>query len=203
MRRKRQVAGFAAAALSVLLGGCLSPRSGPEARFYQLQPDLPGPQGAWPEGHPAILVGPVEIAPYLDRPQMAKRIGPTEIQYDELNRWAEPLAKNIGWVLTQNLSSLLDDRPVRLFGMPHASGEHAMVAIRVSRLDGRPNGTATLQAEWSILSPQSDLPTRGGSSRLDIDVPGSEIADVVAAQSTLLADLSRQIADSLQDDPDD
>jgi len=191
-----------AGGLGLLLCGCLGPRPGPPARFYQLQPGVRGSEDPLPAGRPAVGVGPVELAPYLDRPQMATRVGATEIRYDELHRWAEPLAKNINWVLAENLAGLLPDRSVRILDTRFAGGDAVQIAIRILRLDGVPGGAAALHATWSLTGPLPDGAPAGGSLRLDADVPGPGVSDVVETLGALLADLSRRIAEDLADRPE-
>jgi uncharacterized lipoprotein YmbA len=133
---------------------------------------------------------------------MAARVGATEIRYDELNRWAEPLAKNINWVLAENLAGLLPDRSVRILDARFAGGDAAQIAIRILRLDGAPGGAAALHASWSLTGLLPDGAPTGGSLRLDADVPGPGVSDVVETLGALLADLSRRIAEDLADLPE-
>lgn len=48
-------------------------------------------------------VWPVSIPPYLDKRGIAVKVSPTELNYSEWNRWAEPVEKGFSRVLTEDL----------------------------------------------------------------------------------------------------
>ena len=55
----------------------------------------------------AIGVGPVRLPGYLDQDQIVTRISQNRFTLSDANRWAEPLEDNMGHVLAQNCSMLL------------------------------------------------------------------------------------------------
>lgn len=182
-----------------LLVGCLGTRSSESARFYRLQSVLPTTEAEPASDGQAIAVGPVEVAPYLRRPQMASRVSPHEVRYSELHRWAEPLDKNIGWVVAENLSGRLPGRSVFLFGSPHAVGAGSiLVEVRVTRLEATPEGKALLRASWAVMGGKQDVAPATQVFSSDIDIEGATPEDIVAAISALLGSLSEDIAEELR-----
>ena len=78
-----------------LLTGC--GRSIPP-RFYVLSPLPRGQQVSAPDKPLVIGIGPVELPPYLDRPQIVSRPDANRIALAEFDRWAEPLASSFSGV---------------------------------------------------------------------------------------------------------
>jgi uncharacterized lipoprotein YmbA len=70
------------------------------------------------------------------------------------------------------------------------------VAIDISRFDGIAGGQAILQARWRILSGGGNLRASQGIV-LKEPWPGSDFNSLVKAQSLLLAQLSREIAEGV------
>ena len=182
--------------LSLGLTGCFSPS--PPARFYQLRPTAET-TGVSPSGQGlSVVVGPVEVAPYLSRPQMAWRQSPHELSYDEMNRWAEPLRRNIATVLASNLSRALGTESVAIFPWDRSIDADVRVAVSLLILEGEPGGKAQLTARWLMAEKDVEKPVASDTVRLEVPVQGDTVGDVVAAESALLGQLSDQIADAIQ-----
>jgi hypothetical protein len=136
-------------------------------------------------------VGPVTLAPHLDRPQMVSRRG-TEIHLDELERWAEPLADGIARTLAENLEKMLASDRLWLYPWPPSAPVDVHVAVDVRRFDDEGDGTARLSARWTLFGAGGMLAT----GRFDRREPSASAdpAATVEALSRALAELSREIA---------
>src|SRR5215468_100727 len=99
-----------------VLTGCSFGRQ-PPTRLYVLTA-LPAteaaPAGAATHGL-AVVVGPVDLPQYADRPQVVTGNTSNELHPAALAQWAEPLADNFVRVLAENLSLLLDTDRVAVF----------------------------------------------------------------------------------------
>ena len=138
--------GFAlfAAGCSLLRGPTTVPTT-----FYVLSAtDEPGQV---PAGRELTLgLGPIHLPPYLERPQMVRRVAPNELVFDEFNRWSEPLKENFVRVLANDLDRLLGVE--RMIGYPWYSNT-PMLAGRCTMWKNLPNGIDSNQpttvAWWS------------------------------------------------------
>ena len=182
------------ATLCVALTGCITPDPTPEAHFFQLQPSSDREPISDDIDIGPLLVGPVEVADYIDKPQIARRVGEHQIVYDEGNRWAESLEKNVSSVIVENLSSFLGKDEVYPFASIHAGEARASVEIRISRFEGTPGEWAILHAAWTVSSQNENVGAQGRRVQLEERVVDSSIKQVVAAQSKLLEEFSRIIA---------
>ena len=148
-----------------------------------------------------LAVGPVRLAPYLDRNDLAIRLSADEIRYSDGERWAEPLERNVTNVLALNLSRLLGT--ARVFAYPQPAGllPAYQIDVEIGRLDTTRGGEATLAAHWTIenLGTRDLLASR--DSYLTRAAAGSGTPAAVAALSGVLAELTQEIASTVRDLP--
>ena len=190
---------FALCLLGVMvlsLTGCITPAPGPESRFYQLQPVLGAPAGDQQPEEVLVRIGPVAVAEYLDHPQMVSRVSEHEVSYDELRRWAGSLDENIAAVIAANVASAVPTvRVVPYSGLPAPNFAIALsVSIHIARLDRYAGGKVVLQASWAVISKERDAAPTTGAVRFEKTAASSSTEDMVATQSELLGDLSKEIA---------
>jgi uncharacterized lipoprotein YmbA len=181
----------------LLFGGCLG-RS-PTTEFYSLRAVEVATRAstAQDEGV-AIGVGPVRLPRFLQRPQLARRSGESEIQYDEFRRWAGGLDDELVRVLGANLSTLLETERVVVYPAEAPFPLAYRVIIDVERFEAGPDDAVTLNARWVVLpgGPGDALAVQ----RTDLvqAARSGAPADLVAAHSAAAAALSRAIADRLR-----
>ena len=196
-----------AVAIVVLVTGCsmLSPQPDP-SRFFVLNAIAPPtedtPSATSNGARPLTLaVGPVRLAPYLDRNDLAIRLSADEIRYSDGERWAEPLERNVTNVLALNLTRLLGNARVVVYPEPAGRRSAYQIDVEIDRLDSTRAGEATLAAHWTI----EDLGTRdllaSRDSYFTRAAGGTGTPAAVAALSSVLAELSQEIASTLRDLP--
>ena len=122
--------------------------SSPPVRFYGLDP-----VSAVGDDKPSDVimgVGPISIPEYLRRPQIVTRTAGNQLEVAEFDRWAEPVDRAFGRVLTLNLDALLDS--VIAIQFP----THILVTMdyrmlgRVARFDMDAGGETVLDVQWAI-----------------------------------------------------
>ncbi|HEY8240796.1 MAG TPA: PqiC family protein [Kiritimatiellia bacterium] len=175
---------------ALAVSGCA--RTSP-ARFFTLEP------AAAPAAQPAakafvLAVGPMVVASHLDRPQIATRTGPHELHFDHYHRWAEPLKDSIPTVLSDNLRAALPEASLVQYPGSETLAFDWRVVIQVIRFDATLGGDATLRAGWMILTQGGDSQEGGGMFEKSLPVASSDYAQLVDAESRLLALLSEDIA---------
>jgi len=199
----RQEGSIGALSMSLLLVAVLIPLAGcgktAPSRFYALSPAGASDARAVPENR-SLTVGVtyVKMPDYLDRPQIATRIGPNELRFDDFNRWAEPLKENFSRVLAENLSVLLGTDKVIISTRGGVFSVDYQVWVEVTQFDANAAGDVSLVAKWSVLQPEEKKPliTKRSTFSEPAAAPGYEA--MVAAGSRAVADLSREIAEALR-----
>lgn len=139
-----------------------------------------------------VMVRSVELAHYLDRPEIIRHSAPYELKFSEYERWGEGMRDMVTRVLVENLAIRLPKCEVFAGAGPLTLRARATVEVEISRFDADPDGTVILAARWAV---QRD--GKGGRLRSErIRVPGtsSETAQLVAAMSEALGQLGDRIA---------
>lgn len=118
------------------LTGCLSPGSSPDVRYFRLTAPVTEPSAEPSGSSPSLVVGPMEVSPYLRRPQIAERQGVNEIVYREFERWAEPLERNVTEVVAQILSQRRGTPSIQAFSPGQSSGKESLnLPLRLEQFD--------------------------------------------------------------------
>jgi len=186
--------------LSVLLlslAACVGGTT-PPSQFYMLEPisDLGhGPAGAVKK--PIVILSPVRVPHYVDRPQIVTATGKNVYQLSELNRWAEALDHNINRVLAQNLTFLVPAEVV--FSNSSNTAERVKFRLSVNILEFHvdPRGQAGLKAQWRITRQDGTALNR----QVSYQAPASttDYSVMVRALNECLDRLSRDLAAELHD----
>jgi len=149
--------------------------------------------------HIGILVGPIRMAMYLDRTDIVIRNSRNEIEIADFATWAGPVRENFSRVLAENLSLWLNTKKVAIFPGSKLPIFNYSIGINVTRFDGRPGDKAHLRARWVILDKKRKNMLLNEHTVLSHPTENDSIAAMVAAQSRLLADFSREIAVAIKD----
>ena len=179
----------------LMLTGCIG-RKSPEVTYYSLftMEQLGDVQAI--ASHPELRlgIGPVSIPDSLKRSQVATRQHGNQYAFDEFNRWAGVLEKDLTSVLGDNLGDLLGVEKVGYFPWMHYFKPTYRVVIDVVRLDGALDGEAVLSARWAVTDADGKEFLAGGKSDYRRPLQGSDYAALVEAESLLVAELSKKVA---------
>jgi uncharacterized protein len=185
---------IAPALLPLLLCALLAACSSAPSHYYVLsampQPPRPQPQSL---AGTTVAIGAIRLPGALDRPQIARRIGPNQLDYSETERWAGPLGEMIRRVLAADLRPLLPPGTV-LIASNSAAPANLAIAIDIARFDADKFGEVTLAADWEALG--KDGVIIGTPANVQIVEPGagSDPAAVAATMSRAVAALAARIA---------
>jgi uncharacterized lipoprotein YmbA len=176
----------------------------PPPHYYTLSPlpaaDRGGPQAPGAKA-PAILVGPIRFPPYLDTTGIVTRTSDNAIEVAQLNLWAGPLAETFPRVLADNLSILLATDLVSVYPrLPHQTADYQVVG-EVVQFDGSLAQQVSLVIRWSLVSVGERKPVASRQSRISVPVGAAGYAGLAAAQSQAVAQLGRDIAAAIREQP--
>jgi uncharacterized lipoprotein YmbA len=179
-------------ALAVLTATCAT---SPSPRYFRLaalvEPAAAGASGATER---AVIVGPFQLAEYLDRPQLVTRDGDNGVQVADYERWAEPLEASFQAVVTTNVGRLLGSDRVLEFPAQTILKAERRVTGRIVRLDGDAAGLAVLEVQWGVLDGAGAVLLPGRLSRFEARAGGAGAAARVAAMNATVTAFSAEVA---------
>jgi len=141
-----------------------------------------------------VGVGPVTIPSYLDRSTIVTRSAANRPEVNSGYRWAEPLSENINRVLMDNLDRAGVAARLEVFPWNSRDMVDWQVVVDIDRFERQAGGNVNLTARWKLVQFQSgEIVTAGKYDK--VSTPGDATLDgTVVAMSSLLADLSAEIA---------
>jgi len=195
-------------ALATTIAGCsaiartvLAPQQD-TSKFYVLTPT------ADPPSAPASLqssaanftlgLGPVRLPPYLDRPEVVTRTAPNQLDLSKTDRWGESLQNNFTSVLSRDLASQIGTQQIVLFPWYNTTHVDLVVQVEVYRFETDSQAIAQLSAKWTVLDSTGKNILYVAESNLTQPSKPGDRADAAAALSRTVADMSREIANMLQ-----
>jgi len=143
-------------------------------------------------GTGTVMLKHVEIAKYLDRPQIVRFSGPYELTISEFDRWGESLSDMATRVMVANLSQRLPGSQVFAASGPLSlNSSNTTVELNIDKFDVDPGGRVVLLAQWVIHHVKSE---QFRSQEIHVATASNGISDQVAAMSDALGQLANQIA---------
>jgi uncharacterized protein len=185
--------------VALLLAGTLTACSSSPPSYYYVLSARSDPAALRRIGHPGqtATVGAVKLPGALDRPQIARRLGPNQLEYAESERWAGPLDDMTRRVLSTDLLPLLpagttmiaDDSP---------TPADMTIAIEMSRFDADKEGRVALDASWEILDKNGEVVGVPRQEKIVEPGIGPDTAAVASTMSRALAGLADNIAAGIE-----
>jgi uncharacterized lipoprotein YmbA len=185
---------------ALMLAGLLSAcGTSPPSHYFVLsaQPD-PAPAGTAVAVR-TVALGAVRLPEALDRPEMARRLGPNQLEYAETDRWAGPLDDMVRRILASDLQPLLPPGTV-VVSADSATPADATVAVNITRFDADKAGRVTLHASWEILDKNARVVSPPRAVGVVLPAAGADAAAVAATMSRAVAGLADNIAAGLGGD---
>jgi len=170
-----------------------------KSNFYQLKPKAHSTytQNSTIKKENILAIANVKIAPYLDKPQVITRINDTQIQLNELDRWAGDIDKNIQQVLTKNLSAKLPRYSVLSKPLQEPINERYTLYVSIDRFDGDNNGHIVLNGHWSLTDTKNQTFIKGKKFSYTKEITTPQLISIINAQSQLLDTLSDDISKNI------
>lgn len=163
---------------ALLASGCRS--STP--RYYLLHA---GSEIRSPATKLTIGVGPITFPDHLDRTDIVRRKGKTELKLWTKHRWAERPATNFTSVLAENLVALVGTNRVVIYPWDSSITPDVAIRVVVSRFDVDTAGNAQLAVAWSVeRANNAAIVIR--RTRYQIDSKGKSAGAAVEAMSEAL-----------------
>jgi uncharacterized protein len=176
------------AALMLVLAACTA---SPNPNLYVLAA-VPGPVlRTQPRSIELRRIG---LAAYLDRPAIVRSQADYQLSVMTNDRWGEPLGTMLGRVFTENLVQRLPDATIFNESGAISTDPDTVVEIDIQRFDTDAQGMVTLLAQVAVRRSGTRTQATARTFRLTATPASTSTADLAAALSHTLAELSDQLA---------
>ena len=173
--------------------GCLGSSTPPA--FYALRPMEPA--AATASAAPSelgIVVGPIEIPRYLDRPEIVTLGGAHRLDVWDEHRWGGSLRTDMLRAMSDDLGTLLGTTRVAVYPVEPPFPVDHRVLLDVLAFEGVLGRSVVLHTRWSVVPAAGDRGAVLGEFRVEQPVASASFEDLVAAESAALGALSRELA---------
>ena len=147
---------------ALVLAGCAGTKM---PRYYVLTPLAVVKAAPYPDG-PAIGVGPIAVARYLDRPEIVTRTGSSRLLVADMEQWGDTLGDEVTRALAPDMSDLLATDRVWLYPWNDAAAPGLQVTVDIVRFEREAGGAVTLAAFWSISDGETKRVLTSGRSTI-------------------------------------
>ena len=179
--------------VAVLMAGCSS-----KSNFYQLHAPQNGvKKQTYRLKSTVVGIDQVDLADYLDKPQIVTRLSKGRIHLHEEDRWAGALDKNIQSILTQNLSKALPNYTFLASPWDEPVEDKYRIYVDVEHFDGDMNGTVTFDGRWSLVDKENNRLVTGEKVHY-VEQGAPTIDGIVTTQSHIINRLSHDIAKKIR-----
>lgn len=195
----KKYSGLALLFILLMISGCVSAVTSPQARFYTLRSlrdqaqkiEAPALKGA------IIGLGPLKLPAYLDRPQIVTQGSSNELVLAEFHRWAEPLEDAILRVVAENLLSIFPETNTLLYPWSYYEPVKYQVSIEIISIEAKLENEVRLCINWSALNAEDKKVFLTKSSVYNIKANKSNYNGIVAALNQGLYEFSLEIAKAI------
>jgi uncharacterized lipoprotein YmbA len=166
-----------------------------ESNFYQLKPiSKQKVAKSSIKKSNIVAIAEIQVADYLDKPQIVTRVNSQKLELNELNRWVGDIGKNIQSVLQADLSDKLRRYTILSKPLLEPIDENYTLYVSIDRFDGDIGSkNVVLQGHWSIVDTSEHILLRGKKFRF-IKHSTASLDSIIETQSQLLNELALQIA---------
>ena len=145
----------------------------------------------------SVRIDKIRIADYLKRPQIAVRLSENELEYNEFQRWAEPLDLNIADFVHRNLSKKLPDNVVLLPEYNAGKDIDYTIEISIRQLDIYKDMGVTMLVETSIFRENTPLPAITHFKSYQSDTTQNSMDGYVKDISRLFSDYCTDLSEEI------
>jgi uncharacterized lipoprotein YmbA len=172
--------------------GCLGGGIPPE--FYTLRPTVPVATAPPGRSEIGIVIGPLEIPRYLDRPEIVTQDGAHRLDVWDGHRWGGSLRTDMLRVMSDDLGTLLGTARVAVYPVEPPYPVRHRVLLDVLSFDAILGRSVLLHVRWTLVADAPGTAAIHEEFRIEAPVASPSFESLVAAQSAAIGALTREIA---------
>ncbi len=146
----------------------------------------------------SILLIPVRLPTHLNQSGIVTRSIPGKHNISSSHIWSGTLQDQVTQAVAANLSSLLQTDTISIYPGPHYLEPDYSIEIFISEFSPDPK-SFVLNANWNINNRKTKKFIKNGSTTFSVPVETTDYAHYVEKGSTLLLQLSQDIATAIRE----
>ena len=151
----------------------------------------------------SILVGPIRLPRYLDRPQIARRKKGGEVKLDEFNRWLGGFETNLTTALAADIRSRVGSPRVVAYPSSPPFQVDYSIRIHVDEWIVDESNDLRVHLRWAIEDRKGTGEPQMSSFKTLVELDGRSTAALVEAHDKVISELSRELVNELNTDDTD
>lgn len=180
--------------LLIVLAGCVTRNAPPVSHFSLLSVEQLGDtQHVGSNEELQVGIGPINVVDSLRRSQIVTRTANNVYTFNEYNKWAAPLEKDIASTLGSAIGYYTGAGIDYVPWLSHFKPTHRVV-VHIERFDGQLGQEAVLYARWNVLAADGRTAIASDVFRKRAPVTGDGYGNLVRAESQLLAEMALDIS---------
>ena len=190
---------MSAVLLLLSFAGCIGGKS-PGVTYYRLMPVDTVTEATTETSQLALSlgVGPITVADYLKKAQIATRVGGSRYEFNDFHRWAGIIEQDIANVLRANFAVMLKTDKVSLFPWRQHFKPDYRVEIDISQFDAALTTDAKLEIQWTVTDSSGKNTLLSGTNSYSKTLESSNYDELISAESALLADFTKDVSDRIR-----
>jgi len=145
----------------------------------------------------AIVVGPVRLPPYLDRPQLARLESGGEIELDEFTRWLGGFEDNFLRALALDVASRTGSIKVTTHPSKAPFPADVHIKLHIDDLVSVDGAALRVRIRWALVRAGAESPATLFSMESSIPLTSSSNRSIVVAYDAAVTELGRRIVAAL------
>ena len=170
----------------------------PPTQFYTLSAQALPDEQAIPAPVAVVAVGQVDLPGVLERQQIIRRNGSSQIMVADSQRWGAPLDDMTRAVLTEDLDRLLPPGTVIRADTTPTDARTGIINLDIDRFDSDFGGHVILDVSWNVTKGNPVVSVLRRNEHITVDAPDGSSDAMATAMSRAVAELAQRIAAALQ-----
>lgn len=141
-----------------------------------------------------MVVGPITIPGYIDRPQIVTKTKSSELRLAEFDRWAEPMSDMIIRTLAENMKNLTGSNSIYTYPFTSQLDSAYQLRAYIIKFENDGDGNAELVVHWQLRVLNESSEFKNFHSEFNSNAIDASYSGRIAALNDTLVQFSKEVA---------
>lgn len=140
-----------------------------------------------------MVVGPITIPGYIDRPQIVTKTKSSELQLAEFDRWAEPMSDMMIRTLAENMKALTGSNSIYTYPFSSQIDSAYQLRAYIIKFENNQDGNARLVVHWQLRDYNESSKFKNFHSEFKSNAIDTSYSSRIAALNDTLAQFAKEV----------